>query len=436
MSPENSPAGRADTPDAQPGQITPEQAAVFLRALYENAPDAVYFKDRQSRLTWVCRSMAKKRGIEDASALIGTTDFDSFSKEHAEKAFEDEQNIMRTGRPIYDMEEKETWPDGRVTWVSTSKMPLRDKSGKIVGTFGISRDITARVEAETLLKSTQKELLEASRLAGIAEISSGILHNIGNGLNSVNTSVTLLAGHFAHSQVANLAKAAEMLRENRSDLARFLTEDKRGAMLPDYLTDLSSLLAEEQAALREEVESLRSSVEHLKSIVALQQGYARTNILVDEADPLELIEEAIQISALSLKRHSIDVIREFTPVPPICVTRHKVLQILVNYIRNAKYALDDTGRNADKRITLILAPEPSGNVTITVRDNGIGVSAETMPNLFRFGFTTRKDGHGYGLHSCANTAREIGATVRAHSDGPGRGAAFTLELPPAPPENS
>ncbi len=436
--PDMTPPGRTDLSRpaaAHTHAATPEEAALYLKALHDNAPDAIYFKDCESRFTWVCKSMAEKRGIEDPSALIGTTDFDTFSKEHATQAFADEQKILRTGQPIHDIEEKETWPDGRVTWVSTSKMPLRDDYGGIIGTFGISRDITARVKAETLLASTRKELLEASRLAGMAEISSGILHNIGNGLNSVNTSVTLITEQLAQSRVVKLVKAAEMLRENESGLARFLTEDERGTMLPGYLIELSALLAEEQNALKTEVEQLRRYVEHLKSVVALQQGYNRTGSLVENAAPEELVEEAVQISALSLDRHGIDVLREFSPVPVIRVTRHKVLQILVNFIRNAKYALDESGRDHDKTITLVLGQTPEGKIAITVRDNGAGVAPENMASLFRFGFTTRKDGHGFGLHSSANTAKEIGGEVRAHSDGPGRGAAFTLELPLRPPDD-
>ena len=326
------------------------------------------------------------------------------------------------------MEEREVWPDGRVTWVSTSKMPLLAKDGSIMGTFGISRDITARKEAELKLAVTQKELLEASRLAGMAEIASGVLHNIGNALNSVNTSVSLLAEQVGKSRLGNLAKATQMMEQNQANLTEFLANDTRGKQLPGYLIQLSGVLSAEREAFQKEIDLLRRNLEHIKEIVAMQQNYASVSHITEDARPEELIEEALRISEASLSRHGISVKKIFDAVPLVNVSRHKVLQILVNLIRNAKHAMDDTGRS-DKDMTITLRMSPEGRVQFIVADNGVGIPKENLEKIYTFGFTTRKNGHGFGLHSSANTAKELGGSLQTASDGPGKGATFTLELP-------
>jgi PAS domain S-box-containing protein len=408
-----------------------EQEQQLLRALLDNVPDNIYFKDLASRFLRVNRSMAKKMGFASPREMVGKSDFDIFTREHAQPAYDDEQRIIRTGQPVIDIEEKETHTDGRVTWVSTSKMPLYDQEGRVIGTFGLSRDITARKEAELRLAVTQKELLEASRLAGMAEIASGVLHNIGNALNSVNTSAALLGEQVTRSRLGNLTKAAQMLDQHRGDLAAFLAEDPRGRQLPDYLIQLSGLLATERDDFQRELELLRRNIEHIKEIVAMQQSYARVSSIHEDLAAAELVEEALRISEASLNRHGIVVQRDFRPVPLVRVIRHKVLQILVNLIRNAKHAMDDSGR-ADKEMVIALRISPAGPVEIVVRDNGVGIPAENLARIFTFGFTTRKDGHGFGLHSSINAANELGGALRGESAGPGQGAVFTLALPTVP----
>ncbi len=137
----------------------------LLHTLMDNLPDSIYFKDAESRFLRLNRALAGRFGLGDPAQALGKTDFDFFTDEHARQAFEEEQELMRTGRPVVGEEEKETWPDGRVTWVSTTKMPLRDQRGRVAGTFGISRDVTARKQAEEALREAEERarlLLESS----------------------------------------------------------------------------------------------------------------------------------------------------------------------------------------------------------------------------------------------------------------------------------
>jgi signal transduction histidine kinase len=179
---------------------------------------------------------------------------------------------------------------------------------------------------------------------------------------------------------------------------------------------------------------LRQNVEHIKEIVAMQQNYATFGGVKEMINVVSLVEDSMRMHEAGLNRHDVKVIRELENVPPLNVEKHKILQILVNLLRNAKHACQDSNR-ADKRLTVRVA-NGDGRVKISIIDNGIGISPEILTRIFNHGFTTRKDGHGFGLHSGALAAKEMGGSLSVHSDGPGQGAAFTLELPCPKEDNS
>lgn len=162
----------------------------------------------------------------------------------------------------------------------------------------------------------------------------------------------------------------------------------------------------------------------------MQQAYATMVGVIEPLDAVELMEDSLRMNAGALVRHAVGVTRDFQPVPRVMAEKAKVLQILVNLIRNAKYAADEGGRD-DKMVTLRILPTPAGRVQLIVQDNGVGIPAENLTRIFAHGFTTRANGHGFGLHSSANAAKEMKGTLTVHSDGPGHGATFTLELPAA-----
>lgn len=399
----------------------------FLRALLENIPDSIYFKDLSGRFLRVSHSMSTCFGLGDPKQVEGRRDFDFFTKDHAQRAFEAEQKIIQTERAVVDSEEKETWADGRVTWVSSTKLPLYNEYGQVIGTFGISRDITGRKHTEQALAQAQRNLLEASRLAGMAEVASGVLHNIGNAFNSVNTSTALVGDQVRALKFTGLARAVALIQDNQDKLPYFFTEDARGKQIPFYLSQLSQQLTRDHQTLVAEIASLTRSVDHIKNIIAMQQSYTRSSTFLEELTLSELVEEALQISEASLARHQVNVVREFQTVPRVRASRHKVLEILVNLIGNAKQAVDETGR-PDKNIT-ILVNLAGDNAQIVVRDNGVGIPQENLQRIFSFGFTTKVAGHGFGLHSSAVAAQEMDGSLTARSEGKGKGAEFILELP-------
>lgn len=277
------------------------------------------------------------------------------------------------------------------------------------------------------------ELLGISRQAGMAEVATNVLHNVGNVLNSVNVSASLMADNVKKSSVRQLPKVVALLNQHAADLGTFITADPKGRNLPGYLNQLAGQLDHEQQNSIAELDLLRQNIEHIKEIVAMQQNYAKISGVSETVNVTELVEDALRINAGALARHEVGLERAYASVPLVTVEKHKVLQILVNLIRNAKYACDESGRN-DKKITIEIAPT-AGGVRLSVVDNGIGISAENLTRIFSHGFTTRKGGHGFGLHSGALTARDLGGSLTVHSNGVGQGATFTLNLPLLPPES-
>src|SRR4029077_2278426 len=177
--------------------------------------------------------------------------------------------------------------------------------------------------------------------------------------------------------------------------------------------------------------TLRDSLEHVNHAVAMQQNYAKLASVRETVSIVDLVEDSLRLSAGAFTRHGIELRREFDPTPPITVDKHKVLQILVNLIRNATYACDASGRN-DKTLTLRIAGDGT-LVRISVIDNGVGIPPENMSRLFTHGFTTRPSGHGFGLHGGAIAAKELGGLLRAESAGAGKARTLLLGVPRDPP---
>lgn len=279
------------------------------------------------------------------------------------------------------------------------------------------------------LQEAQSQLLGAAHQAGMAEIAANVLHNVGNVLNSVNISAGLIGNQLQKSKVKGLARAVAMIDEHAADLGAFLTADAKGRLLPTYLRELSSALVTENTQMNDEMAALVRSVDHIKEVVAMQQSHAGAPRMVESLALDTLIDDALRMNAGSLTRHKVTVVKALDVLPALPLDRHRLLQIMVNLISNAKQAM---GGIDDPCIRLGAALTEDGErrlLRITVADNGEGIPPENLTRIFSHGFTTRKTGHGFGLHSCALAAKEMGGSLVAHSDGRGRGATFILDLP-------
>jgi two-component system NtrC family sensor kinase len=309
-----------------------------------------------------------------------------------------------------------------LAWVGALRQQVRRRTAQL------SAEIEERKRIEEQVKKAQHDLMEVSRQAGMAEVATSVLHNVGNVLNSVNISGSVVAETIKQSKVAKLNMAVALLRDHADDLGDFLTNDPKGRQLPTYFAQLAEHLASEQQGMLRELQLLGGNIEHIMEIVAMQQNYARTSSLREALSVADLMEDALRLVAEALARHHIEVERDYQTLPPVEVEKHKLLQILVNLLQNAIHALVE-GRMPDKRLTLRIGLAEGGLMRISVVDNGMGIAPENLTRIFAHGFTTRKDGHGFGLHSGALAAREMGGSLTAHSEGPGQGATLVLEFP-------
>jgi PAS domain S-box-containing protein len=528
----------------------------LLRTLIDTLPDHFFVKDVRGRVVVDNIAHARMLGVKSPDDAVGRTDFDHLNAELAGKYRSDEQRVIDLG-DVYNGEETLTdLQTGEKRWFQTTKVPLRDPEGKIVGLAGINRDVTERRKTEQELRQktalfealvnssldgimvvgtdgrrilqnqqtidqwkipadvvsseadeaemnhikgmavnpeefskeilrlyshpndtirgeiqlkngtvldrytapirgkdgnyygriwmfrditerkrleaemdrAHKELLEVSRQAGMAEVATSVLHNVGNVLNSVNVSVSVVEERIRKTGASSLAKVLALLREHENDLAGFLTQDARGRQLIGYMGTLVQHLEAEKAGMLEEMASLVRNIEHIKEIVATQQTYARVGGVTEIVKVADLVEDAVRMHASSYERHGVALVREYSEVPAITVDRHKIIQILLNLIQNAKQACE-AADSGDRKVIVRIGMAGPGRIRIEVADNGIGIPPENKTRIFSHGFTTRKNGHGFGLHSGALAAREMGGSLTATSEGHLKGATFTIELP-------
>jgi signal transduction histidine kinase len=374
------------------------------------------------------------------------------------EVYEQEQELLEkafSGQTVFSAEPiTDRWG----TWISTD-VPVRDEAGKVYAVIGV--DLPAEEYVSSILwrragmlglggmvgaillgcmatlttlraeiakrEMLHRQLLDASRRAGMAETATGVLHNVGNALNSVNVSASIISEKLLGPEIAELSAATGMLLGQKHRLAEYLGQDAAGRNMPDYLALLTEGLRTQQSLVAEEVKRLSQGVDHIKEIVRAQQESARRTTIAERVSADELFEHAIVLNAATCTRHHIEVVREYEQRPALLVDKHLALQVLMNLFANAVQALKES-EGRERRVTLRIR-QAGAMVVFEVEDNGIGIAAENMPHLFEHGFTTRADGHGFGLHSAATTAAELHGVLKAHSQGRGCGARFTLEMP-------
>lgn len=312
------------------------------------------------------------------------------------------------------------------------KVPIEMRSFQVIFqgfpvVLSIARDTSERKEAEARLADMHQQLLTYTRQVGRTEVATTVLHDVGNVLNSINVSSSLVAEKVRKSHLGGLPQAVALLNEHADDLAGFFTDNPKGRKLPEYLARLSGHLAEEHQLIIDELVLLGNNIEHVKKIISMQQAYTKISSVSEMTDLNELMEDCLRMSQSALKRHGVEILRDYGSTPLFEVEKHKLMQVLVNLIQNACDACAEAGR--DNRQLKLAVSQNHDRVRIAVIDNGIGIESENLDQLFNYGFTTREGGNGFGLYSSTLAAEEMGGTLSAYSDGPGHGATFTLELP-------
>ncbi len=295
----------------------------------------------------------------------------------------------------------------------------------------LKREMRQSELASTALKQTQVELIAASRKAGMADVANNVLHNVGNVLNSLNVSAAIINQRVREMRICKLQQCIGMIFNHPGDLGAFFSHDEKGSIIPKYLPNLVDHITADQQQLLCELESLTKNVQHIKDIVRAQQSHAGEQGLIDYCKPHELMDDALQFSIDSIKRHGITLVRQYEDIPDVPVEKARLLQILVNLIKNAKESVLSQA-NTKKNITLGVRLRDDRHIQYLVKDTGIGIERSELAKIFSHGFTTKAGGHGFGLHASANFARQMGGELTASSEGAGMGATFTIELPYEP----
>jgi signal transduction histidine kinase len=312
----------------------------------------------------------------------------------------------------------------RTSELRAANASLADNQGALRKAYDELRQATKEREA------LHGRLVSASRQAGMAEVATGVLHNVGNVLNSVNVAAQLMSGRLRESEVDSLAKVCNLIRENEAQLSTFLVADERGRHIPRFIMEVSECLSRERKELEQELRSIVLGVEHVKHVVNLQQEHAKSPSIVDIVRPSELVSAALGFVQESLTRHGVEVVCRVEVEEPLTLDKHQVIQILVNLITNARQAV---AQSQTKRICVTVERSVDDSIGAMVRfivtDSGGGIAAEHLTRIFQHGFTTKADGHGFGLHSAAVSAQAMKGSIKAHSRGVGHGASFTLTLP-------
>jgi len=397
----------------------------YFRSLLNHLPDAIYFKDLDSKFTLCNQAQARNLNAASVDALIGKTDADFLGPLHSVKAREDELTIMRDRVSMDNQLEKVDFADGSIVWYSTSKAPIIDDDDNVVGVMGITRDVTKEKELQDALKEAHQTISETSRKAGRSEVASIVIHNVGNILNSVNVTATMIDELFRHYESLELNKLAASIRTQLEtpslDPSDFLSK------VAHYIELAGQRYQESCDSFKEEVERLQRDVSNIQRIIMLQQDMASFWKKVQFRSCDSIVEDVLEINRIAMQRHGVRCETDLSATTEWLIPEFQTLQILLNFLSNGKYAFD--GMGIQNPLIKISSGVDADKLFISVKDNGPGIAEETLDKIFELGFTTREGGHGIGLHSSLMTAHEVEGSVEAFSEGIGKGAEFVFSLP-------
>ena len=277
------------------------------------------------------------------------------------------------------------------------------------------------------LEETKDELVEKAHKAGMADIATGVLHNVGNILNSVNTSATVIEDTVRQSKVEGFSKANQLLRENIDRIEEFIAENPKGKQLLNYYLKLEEPIKKERQKMLNQSKRLSEKVDLISEVIAAQQSYAGASMEADKASLDEMVDDALTLQSGSIERHGLTIKKDLKPIDPITAHRTQLIHILVNIFKNAKEAMVDN--EPEEKLIKIKTWQEGNKVHLSISDNGHGIEKEHIDKIFTQGFTTKNEGHGFGLHSSANYMQSMGGEIKVKSDGKGKGATFTLVFP-------
>ncbi|NOX77218.1 MAG: PAS domain S-box protein [Gammaproteobacteria bacterium] len=410
-----------------------KQSETKIRAILDNIGEGILVLNEDGRIESMnpaaeqIFAMREKEAIGINSALFidghGSVDFTSFSRVDTSS-----NNPAKMGKDHQPEEYRGVRADGSTFPMEfvVSHMNLGENPLQVC----IVRDITTRKQTEEKLSDAQSQLVDAAHKSGMAEMATGVLHNIGNILNSVNLAGEEIARITNNSKITNFIKANELLQQHSENMGEFLLNDVRGQKLPGYYLKIGQVLDDEVAAVRKEVRSLIEKTTMMKEVISTQQSYAHSGFHSETLDVEALVEDALKIQASSLHKWGVKLHKQLADTPACTGQKSKLLQVITNLIKNAQEAMRDNDHtNKPKELIIETGRLNESQAFVRVCDNGCGIIQEQLSKIFNHGFTTKEDGHGFGLHTSANAMTEMHGSLMAESDGKEKGARFTLTIP-------
>ena len=284
-----------------------------------------------------------------------------------------------------------------------------------------ARNIKELAETAQHLKETQQQLMLSAHHAGMAEVATNILHNVGNTLNSIMTSAEVMQELCSSSAVKLFDRIGVLLADHTEDIMVYFNEDEKGKQIPAALSHIAPSLASSHEDLRHEVQELLERVQTLRDHLADQEEYATTDE-APEAVELKSCVEAVLVSERGLlDSYKVKVIRELPEMPRVALPKTRFLRILEVLITNAVEAMAD---NEDDRKLVLRCYRTRGRVWLEVEDNGRGIDPNDQHMIFNQGFSTKKKSSSFGLHYCANVVKEMGGHIKCKSPGARFGRSF------------
>jgi signal transduction histidine kinase len=280
-------------------------------------------------------------------------------------------------------------------------------------------------EKNDLVKRMQSDLLEKNYIIGSAEIATGTLHNIGNILNNVSTSVYLLSSIHSRGALEKFKKANMILTQNENDMSNFLKNDK-GSKLIEYYKLIEKLFGEEIDKTDNIVSELDKKINLIIGILTTQQNYAGFSSTLESLDILKIIDDVLLMEKASLEKATVQIVKKIRKVPNINAQKNKTMHVLINLIKNGKEAM--MANDILRRVLTISVYDNFEYVVVEINDCGTGIASENTSRLFTYGFTTKSNGHGFGLYSCAQYMKEMNGLITAESAGLGLGSTMILKF--------
>lgn len=276
----------------------------------------------------------------------------------------------------------------------------------------------------------RSQLGEAAYKMEMADVTSTVLHNVGNVLTSVTVAANIVESVVDQSSVILVNRMAELIKAHDQDLGTYLTEDPKGKRIPPSLEKLGTHLIEEQRTILKEMKGLVRNIRHMKQIIASHQAMAKSAGQAEQISLANVLSHAMELSFQPGDEKWITIRPNYQQVPTVLVDQHQLLQILVNLLRNAKQSmLQQVQDSHDLNLSVKYQDDDEASVVMTIQDSGIGIAPEDLSKMFTRGFTTKTDGNGIGLHSSILAIQNMGGSMHVQSEGVGRGATFTLTFP-------